>query len=204
MWYKLETSIIAHYYYKRNWVNNMLGCEKDEHIYVINHPIFRIMIEQVIFSYYDIFLQDYLILWFLHLIKLLIIWYIKCKFQSNLMSNFSSKFNIRSIWCYKNDFVFVLMKRQLSTCQLGTHGGRPKLKMVTNCFRTIIFMRPMRRLDMHLGRHNFCLLGFGRVRKGVLFFFCSQCVPIKFPKAFPKYHHTFIPYTMAKVELVHI
>jgi hypothetical protein len=40
----------------------MLGCEKDEHIYLINHPIFRLMIEQVIISYYDIFLQDYLII----------------------------------------------------------------------------------------------------------------------------------------------
>jgi hypothetical protein len=35
----------------------MLGCEKDEHIYLINRPIFRLMIEQVIISYYDILLQ---------------------------------------------------------------------------------------------------------------------------------------------------
>jgi hypothetical protein len=141
LWYKLETPIIAHYYYcKRNWVNNMLGCEKDEHIYLINHPIFRLMIEQVIISYYDHFLQDYLILWFLHWIKLLIIWCIKCKFQSNLMSFFSSKFNIRSIWCYKKWFCFYTHEKATRYLSISTHARRPKLKMVTNCFRTIIFM----------------------------------------------------------------
>ncbi len=86
-------------------------------------------------------------------------------------------------------------KNSIRYLSISTHAGRPKLKMVTNCFRSIIFMWPMRSLHMHLGGHNFCLLGFGRVGKGVLFFFffCSQCVPIKFPKVFPKYPHTFYP-----------
>jgi hypothetical protein len=115
--------------------------------------------------------KDYLILWFLHWIKLLIIWCIKCKFQSNLMSFFSSKFNIRSIWCYKKWFCFYTHEKATRYLSISTHARRPKLKIVTNCFRTIIFMWPMRRLNMHLGGHNFCLLGFGRVGKGVLFLY---------------------------------
>jgi hypothetical protein len=82
-------------------------------------------------------------------------------------------------------------KNSIRYLSISTHAGRPKLKMVTNCFRTIIFMWPMRRLNMHLGGHNFCLLGFGRVGKGVLFFLfpmCSHQVSKGVPKIPPHFY----------------
>jgi hypothetical protein len=98
------------------------------------------------------------------------------------MSFISSKFNIRSIRCYKKMILLYTHEKATRYLSISTHAGMPKLKMVTNCFRTIIFMWPMRRLDMHLGRHNFCLLGFGRVGKGVCFF----SVPNVFPSSFQR------------------
>ncbi len=149
--------------------------------------------------------KDYLILWFLHWIKLLIIWCIKCKLQSNLMSFFSSKFNLRSIWCYKKWFCFfILMKRQTRYLSIGTRACRPKLKMVTNCFRTIIFMWPMRRLNMHLGGAQFLSFRFWKGGERSFVFSVPNVFPSSFQKVFPKYPHTFMPYTMAKVELSYI
>jgi hypothetical protein len=70
--------------------------------------------------------------------------------------------------------------------------------MVTNSFRTIIFVRPMRRLDMCLGRPNFflcwvCEKGQGEGEEGLLSPMCSQCVHQEFPNNTTLLSYMFCP-----------
>jgi hypothetical protein len=81
-------------------------------------------------------------------------------------------------------------------------------------WQTIIFIQPMRRLDMHFGGPICLFFGFwGGQRILLLSSMYSHWVPIKFPPPPPphkktpmcsQWQHTFILYTLPKVELSYI